>query len=159
MVKTIAYLGLGSNLGDRKKNILEAAALLKLNGIQILKISSIIETDPVGYEKQNKFLNAALKVSTCLAPEKLLELCKKCEKIIGRKKTFRFGPRKIDIDILLFGQKFVNKKKLKIPHPRMHKRSFVLRPLCEIAPKTKIPGINRSVCRVLKELENKSSSF
>lgn len=128
----IAFLGLGSNLGDCKKNITEALCELEKNGNKILKVSSIYETEPYGYKKQPKFLNAVVKIKTTLEPQELLTVCKKIEKKLGRKKTFKWGPRTIDIDILFYGNKKIQKKHLKIPHPELHKREFVLKPLKEV---------------------------
>ena len=132
---TVVYLGLGSNLGNRKSNIKKALTYLRANKIQIKKLSSIIETDPVGGPKQGKFLNAAAKVSTQLTPQKLLTTLKSIEKKLGRVKTIKYGPRTIDIDILIYDRRNMNTPDLKIPHPRMIKRDFVMRPLREIAPR------------------------
>lgn len=134
-VVVVAYIGLGSNIGDRKKNILKAIEELKKSGQKILKISSIYETKPWGFEKQRKFLNAVVKIKTFLSAVDLLQLCKSIERKIGRKKTFRWGPRKVDLDILFYGKKRINTRKLKIPHPEIKNREFVLRPLKEIAPR------------------------
>ncbi|MFH1201932.1 MAG: 2-amino-4-hydroxy-6-hydroxymethyldihydropteridine diphosphokinase [Candidatus Omnitrophota bacterium] len=128
------YLSLGSNLGNRHKSILEAIKLIKKEGIRIKKISSVIETDPVG-PPQGKFLNAVLEIETDYPPRKLLLKLKQIEKTLGRKKTVRFGPRKIDLDILLYSGKRVRLPGLVIPHPRMLERDFVMRPLKQIAPK------------------------
>lgn len=129
----ICYLGIGSNLGDRRKNIRKALIYLKkTKGIKVVKISSIYETKPVGGPPQNKFLNAAIKIKTTLEPLKLLKTLKRIEKELGRKKTLRFGPRIIDLDILLYADKVIDRKDLKIPHPKMFKRKFVLMPLIEL---------------------------
>lgn len=127
------YIGVGSNLGNRKKNIEKAFELLNnTSGIKIKRTSSIIETEPWGYKNQPKFLNTVWEIETNLLPEKLLTTLKKIEKTIGRKKTFRWGPRIIDLDILLYGRKKINKKNLKIPHPELHNRDFVLKGLKEL---------------------------
>jgi len=128
----VVFIGLGSNVGNRRKNIERAMRELERSGQEILKLSSVYETEPWGYKKQRKFLNAALKIRTTLSPHQLLKLCKDIEKKLGRKKSFRWGPRLIDLDILLYGKRRVNDKKLKIPHPEMHKREFVLKPLLEV---------------------------
>jgi len=130
----ICYLGIGSNLGNRRKFI--KLAIQKVNALEntrVIKSSKIIETIPAGGPAgQDKFLNAALKISTKLSPPKLLKQLKIIEKIIGRKKSARFGPRCIDLDILLYGDQVIKTKKLVIPHPRMFKRDFVIRPLAEV---------------------------
>ncbi len=129
----VCYLGIGSNLGNRKKNIKKALDYLsKAMGIKIEKVSRIYETKPVGGVRQSKFLNAAIKIKTLLTPHVLLGTLKKIEKNLGRKKAVRYGPREIDLDILLYGNKAVRRKNLIIPHPRMFKREFVLKPLMEI---------------------------
>jgi len=136
-----AYIGVGSNLGNRKKNIFTALSLLNLEkDITIKKCSSIYQTKPWGYKNQPEFLNAVWKIQTTLSPEKLLSVLKKIEKKIGRKKTFKCGPRVIDLDILLYAKRTIKKRNLKIPHPEMSKRKFVLKPLREIEPKIKIPN-------------------
>ena len=127
----IAYLGLGSNLGDREANIRTACALLKEKGIKILKQSSIIETDPIGGPSQGKFLNAVVKVKTQLSPHNLLAELKAIEKKLGRVKTVENGPRPIDIDILIYDNIKLTTAELTIPHPRMLKREFVMTPLRE----------------------------
>ena len=129
------YLGLGSNLGDRRANIDKSLSLLVKNGINILKHSTIIETKPVGGPEQNKFLNSVIKAETELSPFELLEVINNIEKNLGRVRTIVNGPRTIDIDILLYNKIKVNDSNLSIPHPQMLKRDFVLTPLKEIEPK------------------------
>jgi len=129
----IVYLGVGSNVGNRKENILKAAGLLENRNIHILKQSSLRETDPVGGPPQGLFLNGALKVKTDLSPRDLLKKLKSIENEIGRRKTVYHGPRVIDLDILLYDDVTVNTNDLVIPHPRMYQRDFVLIPLKEIA--------------------------
>lgn len=131
---SIAYLGLGSNLGDRGGNIAKAAALLQEKGTTLLKISSIVETDPVGGPAQDKFLNAVIKVETTLSPLELLNHCHAIEQKLGRVRTVANGPRTIDVDILLYDRLVLDTPLLKIPHPRMSERAFVLGPLKEIEP-------------------------
>ncbi len=129
----VCYLGVGSNLGNRRKNIQKALDYLaKTKGIKIEKTSRIYETKALGGPAQGKFLNAAIKIKTSLTPIALLKTLKKIEKALGRQKTVRFGPRPIDLDILLYGNKIIKRKNLAIPHPRMFTREFVLRPLREI---------------------------
>lgn len=129
------YIGIGSNLGDRKANIEKAVKLVKLiKGVKVQKSSSIYETKPVAGPPQGKFLNGVLKIKTSINPFKLLRELQNIEKHLGRKRKRKFGPRTIDLDILLFGRKKISDKNLKVPHPRMHKRDFVLRGLRELMP-------------------------
>ncbi len=130
----IIYLALGSNLGNRQKNIKNAITLLKKNGVAVQKISTIIETEPVGFLDQGKFLNAVLKGTTELSAFDLLAQTKSIEKKLGRIKTVRNGPRTIDIDILLYDQEKILTPRLTIPHPGMWERDFVMGPLKEISP-------------------------
>ena len=128
------YLGIGSNLGDRTKFI--RLAIKKINALKetkVIKVSKIIETKPVGgLRNQGTFLNAALKIKTNLSPSLLLKKLKKIEKELGRKKSVRWGPRTIDLDILFYGDKIINRKDLNIPHPKVFERDFVIKPLLEI---------------------------
>jgi dihydroneopterin aldolase/2-amino-4-hydroxy-6-hydroxymethyldihydropteridine diphosphokinase len=128
------YLGIGSNLGDRRKTIkLAVKEINNLKETKVIKLSGIIETKPVGGPVgQPKFLNAALKITTGLSPRILLKELKQIEKNLGRKKAVRFGPRIIDLDILFYGNEIIDSKNLKIPHPRIFKREFVTRPLLEV---------------------------
>ena len=133
MRSSAVYIGIGSNFGNRKANIEKAIRLLCLTkGLKFDGASSIYETEPVGGPPQNKFLNGALRVKTNLGPFRLLTELKKIEKRLGRKRGVKNGPRTIDLDILLYGNKKVNTRILKVPHPRMHKREFVLRGLREL---------------------------
>ena len=130
----VTYLALGSNLDDRELNLKLAVEELKAMGLQIEKISTIIETDPVGGPSQGKFLNAVVKVRTELSPEKLLVEIQKIEKKLGRVRTVVHGPRTIDIDILLYDHLEIRTPQLNIPHPRLFERDFVMIPLKEIEP-------------------------
>lgn len=131
---SIVYLALGSNLGDRLQYIQKAIAELKAIGLKVLKVSSVIETDPVGGPVQDKYLNAVLKASTTLSAEELHVMTQAIEWRLGRVKKIIHGPRVIDIDILLVDDIKLVTPKLLIPHPRMLERSFVMRPLEEINP-------------------------
>ena len=131
MVKV--YLGVGSNLGNRRRNIETAIGKLQnTEGVEVTKVSSLIETEPEGGPPQNKFLNGAIEIKTELPPSELLRQLKKIEKKLGRVKTVKNGPRPIDLDILKFGNRKVNTPHLKIPHPKMHKREFAMKPLKEL---------------------------
>jgi 2-amino-4-hydroxy-6-hydroxymethyldihydropteridine diphosphokinase len=128
------YLALGSNLGDRLQYIHRAIEEMKDGGLKIAKLSTVIETDPVGGVVQGKYLNAVLKVSTDLSPEELLMITQAIERKLGRVKKYVNGPRVIDIDILLYDDIKLVTRQLLIPHPRMLTRSFVVQPLREIDP-------------------------
>lgn len=131
----VCYLGVGSSLGDRRKNIkLAIKKINSLEGTKTIKLSKIIETNPVGDPRsQPKFLNAALKIKTRLSPFLLLKNLKRIEAELGRPaKHVHWGPRNIDLDILFYGNKIINRKDLKIPHPRIFEREFVIKPLLEI---------------------------
>lgn len=131
---SICYLGVGSNSGNRRKNIKTAISKIsRLVNTRLLKASGIIETDPVGGPAgQQKFLNAAVKIETEIPPRKLLKSLKKIEKDLGRVITVRNGPRTIDLDILLYGSKIIKSRDLIVPHPRMFEREFVLKPLSQV---------------------------
>ncbi len=141
-----AYIAFGSNLGDRNKNIERAIAYLKeLDGIVIKKVSSIYETEPVGGHLQEKFLNGIIEIETALLPDELLDRLKGIESRLGRVKTEENGPRPIDLDIILYQDIVIDGERIKIPHPRMHERDFVLKGLNEIAPAFIHPRLNKTV--------------
>jgi 2-amino-4-hydroxy-6-hydroxymethyldihydropteridine diphosphokinase len=142
--KHTVYLALGSNLGDRAENLKEAVASLSPQMVVKAK-SHVYETPPWGYEDQPKFLNQVVKVQTYLEPEPLLKHIKRLEIALGRKASFRNGPRLIDIDILFYDDRVVNTPILTIPHPRLHERGFVLLPLLDIAPDLVHPLTRKSV--------------
>ena len=151
---TIVYLGLGSNLGDRRRNLEAALDALRAHPqIAVTAVSSFLETDPVGGPPgQGKFLNAAAKIETDLSPEALLEELKRVERALGRKPGPRWGPREIDLDILLYGDTILETGTLVIPHPRMRERRFVLEPLAEIAPAARDPATGRTVRELLEKV-------
>ena len=128
-----AYLALGSNMGDRERNLLDAVLQISDMENTVLKaISGIYETKPVGYLEQEDFLNMALAIETELNPPELLDKLQEIEKLLKRTREIRWGPRTIDIDILLYGDLKINTPELIIPHPRIFERAFVLRPLKDI---------------------------
>ena len=149
----IVYIGIGSNLGNRQKNCCRAIELLEKKGIVVKKISSVYDTEPWGVTDQPRFINIAIEVETKLEPYHLLRALKDIEKEIGRGETFKWGPRIIDMDILLFDDLFLQDNSLQIPHPLMHKRDFVLKPLCEIAPEKIHPLLKVRICDLLRKLE------
>jgi len=138
------YLGLGSNLGNRARSIYRALRLLGPR-VRLGKISSLYETEPVGLAEQPWFLNLVCCGETDLSPEALLNLAKTIERQMGRKRGVRFGPRPIDIDILLYDDLVLSTPQLEIPHPRLHERAFVLIPLSEVAQGLIHPVLNRGV--------------
>lgn len=153
---SIVYIGLGSNEGDRFKNLQRAIQLLSKDPrIEVEKVSSMYETEPLGYTNQNKFLNAVCEVSTSISPCLLLDLLKNIEKKMGRKKTFKWGPRNIDLDILLFDALVIDVNGLHIPHKELDKRKFVLLPLCEIAPDVVHPVLKKSIKKLLLNLNKR----
>jgi len=133
-MKSICYLGIGSNLGDRRKNI--RMAIKKINALEdtkVIKSSRLMETQPQGGPRgQRRFLNGVVKIKTGIRPFKLLKELKQIEKELGRRQTMRFGPRTIDLDILFYQDKIIHTKTLHVPHPRMFERIFVLKPLSEV---------------------------
>jgi len=138
------YLSLGSNIGDRAANLQTAIEELSRFG-KVAAVSSFYETEPVEVTKQPWFLNCAVSLDTEKTPDKLLRALLEIERTMGRLRTQQKGPRKIDIDILLFGDSSLNTATLTIPHPAMHERRFVLEPLAEIVPDARHPLLNKTV--------------
>jgi 2-amino-4-hydroxy-6-hydroxymethyldihydropteridine diphosphokinase len=150
------FLSLGSNIGDREANLHAAIAELAPAGIEIKKVSSLYETEPVGYLDQPWFLNCAVEAETQLDPHALLAALHSIESKLGSKKEFFKGPRKIDLDILLYGEETADSPDLQIPHPRMLSRRFVLAPLAEIAPALTHPSWQANAARLLAESADQS---
>jgi 2-amino-4-hydroxy-6-hydroxymethyldihydropteridine diphosphokinase len=138
-----AFVGIGSNLGD--SHALIAAALELLggeDGVEVVAVSTLRETDPVGYEDQPRFVNGAAELETELGPRDLLATLLAIERLLGRVRGEgrRFGPRTIDLDLLLYGQETLDEPGLEVPHPRLHERRFALEPLAELDPALEVPG-------------------
>ncbi len=150
---SVAYIGIGSNLGDREFNCKQAIGLLRQKGTTVSKESSLYETKPWGVRDQPLFLNMAIEIETDLKPFELLNTLKDIEKEMGREETFLWGPRIIDLDILLYDNNIVDEEGLRIPHPDMQDREFVLRPLCEIAGNVTHPLLLLSMGELLQRLK------
>lgn len=145
-----AYLGLGSNIGNRLKNLEKAlASLAAQSGIRVNSTSSFYETEPVGFRAQGWFINQVVGIETTLPPFELLQVTQHIENTLGRIRAIRWGPRSIDIDILLYGDLVIDHASLTIPHPRMTERRFVLVPLAEIAPSLRHPKIKERIRAIL----------
>ncbi len=152
------YIGFGSNIGNRLKHIQNAIhALSKTEGITLQEISSVYKTEPVGYEEQAAFLNGVAAIQTSLSPLPLLHTLKNIETAIGRQHRIRWGPREIDLDILIYGDLCFQTEKLVVPHPEMHLRRFVLVPLAEIAPNLVHPVFQETIQTLLERLADDKS--
>lgn len=134
-----SYLGIGSNLGDRLENLESAVRGLSVAGSVVVAVSSVYRTEPVGLKEQPEFLNAVVAVDTELTPRGLLALAQEVERAAGRDRSVRWGPRTLDVDILLYEDAEVDDPDLEIPHPRLAERRFALEPLVEIAPDATLP--------------------
>jgi 2-amino-4-hydroxy-6-hydroxymethyldihydropteridine diphosphokinase len=145
-----AYLGLGSNVGDREANLRGAVERLAAAGMRVLRTSPIYETEPVDYTAQRWFLNQVVEIETGLFPLQLLARTSRIEREMGRARTVPKGPRTIDIDILLFGKTVMRTAQLEIPHPRMGERRFVLAPLADLAPDLRHPATRQTVREMLE---------
>lgn len=152
-------LALGSNLGDRLGNLRKAIRLLKTSGIRITATSDIFETSPYGKPDQPRFLNACAIIETDQDGEELLVLLKDIEKQVGRIEREKWGPREIDIDIIFIDQKVVESETLHVPHPEMHKREFVLKPLAQVAPDWIHPVLERTVQEIASEITENDISI
>jgi 2-amino-4-hydroxy-6-hydroxymethyldihydropteridine diphosphokinase len=151
-----AYIGIGSNLGDRKANALEAVERVsKLPATRVMRASSLYESEPLG-DAKTWFVNSVIEIETEFPPDQLLRRLKAIEEAMGRKrvKGKRWGSRIIDLDILLCDQEMVDKRSLKLPHPEMHKRRFVLLPLAELAPQVVHPQLKQTISALLANVKD-----
>jgi 2-amino-4-hydroxy-6-hydroxymethyldihydropteridine diphosphokinase len=149
---TVAYVGLGANIGPREVTLLRAVDLLaQADDVEVLAVSQLRETDPVGVVDQPGFLNGAARIDTSLPPRALLELLLRIEQSLGRVREERWGPRTVDLDLLVYGDLIVDEPGLRVPHPRLHERRFALEPLAELDPELVVPGLG-SVSAALAEL-------
>ncbi len=154
-----AYIGLGSNLGDREENIrLALQAMDRTGGIRLVRCASLHDTEPEGVREQPRFLNTAARIETTLPPQELLAALKDIEKDLGRLPAERWGPRAIDLDILLCGERIICSESLTVPHPLMGERVFVLRPLAEMEPELVHPVLKKTVRELLEEKTGGSSA-
>ena len=150
---TTAFVGIGSNLGDRETNLRRAIELLTAeDGIEVVAVSEVRETEPVGPVEQGPFLNGVVQVETTLPPGDLLERLLSVESRLGRVRAERWGPRTIDLDLLLYGSERVDEPGLTVPHPRLHERRFALEPLLDLDPTLEIPELG-PISTLLAELE------
>jgi len=150
------YIGVGSNMGDRYKNIQDAEKeISKSDSCKIVRVSKIYETDPVGYLDQDNFLNCVFEINTQLIPDQLIDFMLSTEKILKRERIVHWGPRTIDLDILFYNNMIISSSNLIIPHPRMHERMFVMKPLCDLIPEYVHPVLNESCLLIKKKLEKK----
>jgi 2-amino-4-hydroxy-6-hydroxymethyldihydropteridine diphosphokinase len=151
-----AWLSVGSNMGDKLANCLKGiAAVNTMDGCRVMDVSRFFRTSPVDYLEQDWFVNAAVRMVTRLEPLDLLDRLVTIQNEMGRKKdAIRFGPRVLDLDILLFDQRIVQMPRLEIPHPRMHKRAFVLVPICDINPAVNHPVTGETAARLLERLDD-----
>lgn len=153
-----AYIGLGSNMGEKDKNLENALKEMENKFIKVIRVSGFYETKPVGYAEQDDFLNCAAEIRTLLTPAELIKELLDIEKKLKRVRTVKWGPRTIDLDILLYDQEIMFSEEITIPHPRMHERLFVLEPLAEIAPYAVHPAFNKTIEQLKNELLNLSNN-
>jgi 2-amino-4-hydroxy-6-hydroxymethyldihydropteridine diphosphokinase len=155
-MKNEAYVALGSNIGNREEYLLKAIQEVQLHPfINLVDISSIYETEPIGYTDQTEFLNMVIKISTNLSAFDLLKVLQDIELHLDRKREVRWGPRTLDLDILLYNHENIVTEQLVVPHPRMHERAFVLIPLWEIDKNISIPTIEEPISTIMDRLSDK----
>ena len=153
-----AYIGFGSNIDDRLNYITEGLQmLLEADSVSLIQISSLYETEPVGYEEQDWFLNGVVAIETGLPVHELLALLKEIEQEVGRQHRARWRPREVDLDLLIYDQCCINTPDLIVPHPEMHQRSFVLVPFAEIAPGVLHPILQQDIRTLLSNLNDEKA--
>lgn len=155
---SIAYIALGSNLGDKEKNLRRALLLLTQQGVEVVRVSSFLSTEPYGVTDQPQFLNAVACVRTSLAPLALLDVLLATELAMGRVRLRHWGERNIDLDLLLYEDVVLDTPRLRLPHPDMQNRDFVLLPLAEIAPELKHPTLQKTICELKENLMNREGA-
>lgn len=146
------FIALGSNLGNKEKNLKDALKLLEKKGVRVRRVSGFIRTRPYGVTDQPDFLNAVAEIETDKSPAELLQLLLQTEQEMGRKRVRRWGERNIDLDLLLYDDRIIDLPELKVPHPDMQNRDFVLYPLAQIAPDAVHPVLRKTVGELWKEL-------
>lgn len=152
---SFAYIALGSNLGDKEKNLRRALLLLTQQGVEVVRVSSFLSTEPYGVTDQPQFLNAVACVRTSLAPLALLDVLLATELAMGRVRLRHWGERNIDLDLLLYEDVVLDTPRLRLPHPDMQNRDFVLLPLAEIAPELKHPTLQKTIYKLKENLMNR----
>jgi 2-amino-4-hydroxy-6-hydroxymethyldihydropteridine diphosphokinase len=141
---TLVYVGLGANLGPREITLLRAVDLLaETEGVEVQAVSQLRETEPVGVVDQPLVLNGAVVLNTSLSPRELLDRLLEIERELGRVRDVRWGPRVVDLDLLVYGDQQIDEPGLRVPHPRLHERRFALEPLLELDPELDVPGLGR----------------
>lgn len=152
------YIALGSNLGNKQKNIEMSLARLELHGVRIVQVSPLIATEPYGVTDQPSFLNGTAEVETALSPIELLDILLQVEQDMGRQRLRHWGERNIDLDLLLYGSQIIDTPRLTLPHPDMHNRSFVLEPLSCIAPSVIHPLLHQTIGELWEAWQKKQAA-
>jgi 2-amino-4-hydroxy-6-hydroxymethyldihydropteridine diphosphokinase len=151
----IAFIGIGANKGDRQKTCLKAVdAFYHWRQGKVMRASSLYETEPWGYKNQELFINCVIKIATALDAYHLLAFLQETEDFLGKQKDFFWGPRTIDLDLLFFNDQIIDEPRLKVPHPLLHKRRFVLEPMCELDPDWVHPVFKKSIAALLQYSQN-----